>query len=74
MKSIVKENKQKDTDETYLSNNYMKISVLLWGCNQQLIEKIEHLENSVYELQEEIKDLKKPKAKAKPNQKLKNKM
>ena len=47
----------------------MKLTVLLWGCNQKLIEKIEHLEASVYELQEAMKDIKKKnkqtKAKAK---------
>ena len=57
LKNIVKENKEKDSDAKYLSINYMKLSVVLWGCNQQLIEKIEHLESSVYELQEAMKDI-----------------
>ena len=48
----------------------MKLSVVLWGCCQETMTKVEHLESSVYELQEEIKELKgkkatKPKAKAK---------
>ena len=47
----------------------MKLTVLLWGCNQKLIEKIEHLEASVYELQEAMKDIKKKKTnKQKPKQ------
>ena len=56
-KNIVRENKEKDSDAKYLSINYMKLTVLLWGCNQKLIEKIEHLEASVYELQEAMKDI-----------------
>ena len=50
----------------------MKLTVLLWGCNQKLIEKIEHLEASVYELQEAMKDIKKKKQKPKQNQKPKD--
>ena len=51
----------------------MKLTVLLWGCNQKLIEKIEHLEASVYELQEAMKDiLKKKNQKPKQNQKPKD--
>ena len=74
-KSIVKENKDKHSDDKYLSINYMKINLLLWGCCQEQQSKIEHLESSVYELQEELKDLKgkgkgeKPKPKAKSKNK-----
>ena len=50
----------------------MKLTVLLWGCNQKLIEKIEHVEASVYELQEAIKDIFKKKQKPKQNQKPKD--
>ena len=64
-KNIVKENKVKNEDENFLSINYMKLSVVLWGCLQETLTKVEHLEASVYELQEELKDSKKPKAKAK---------
>ena len=58
-KNIVKENKVKNEDETFLSINYMKLSVVLWGALQETLSKVEHLEASVYELQEELKDNKK---------------
>ena len=69
-KNIVKENKVKNEDETFLSINYMKLSVVLWKCCQEQQSKIEHLESSMYEMMEDIKELKgkkttKPKAKAK---------
>ena len=64
--NIVKETKpKKDEGETYLSINYMKLSVVLWGALQETLNKLEHIEASVYELQEELKDKKKPKAKSK---------
>ena len=64
--NIVKETKpKKDEGEAYLSINYMKLSVVLWGALQETLTKVEHLESSVYELQEESKDKKKPKAKSK---------
>ena len=73
---IVKENKEKDSDDKYLSINYMKVNLLLWGCCQEQQSKIEHLEASMYEMMEEIKALKgkgkggetkpKPKSKSKP--------
>ena len=69
-KNIVKENKVKNEDETFLSINYMKLSVVLWKALQEQQSKIEHLEASMYEMMEDIKELKgkkttKPKAKAK---------
>ena len=70
-KGIVRENKpKKDDDKEYLSIDYMKLSVVLWGCCQEQQSKIEHLEASMYEMMEDIKELKgkkttKPKAKAK---------
>ena len=69
-KNIVKENKVKHEDETFLSINYMKLSVVLWKCCQEQQSKIEHLEASMYEIINEIKELKgkkttKPKSKAK---------
>ena len=71
--NIVKETKpKKDEGEAYLSINYMKLSVVLWGALQETLTKVEHLEASVYELQEELKDSKKPKAKAKSKSKAKN--
>ena len=77
--NIVKETKpKKDEGEAYLSINYMKLSVVLWGALQETLTKVEHLESSVYELQEDIKELKgkktsKPKAKAKSKTKSENK-
>ena len=75
--NIVKETKpKKDEGEAYLSINYMKLSVVLWGALQETLNKVEHLEASVNELQEELKDKKKPtpksKAKAKSKSKAKN--
>ena len=72
-KNIVKENKVKNEDETFLSINYMKLSVVLWKCCQETLAKVEHLESSVYELQEQLKEYKKPKAKSKANAKSKAK-
>ena len=73
-KNIVKENKVKNEDDTFLSINYMKLSVVLWKCCQEQQSKIEHLEASMYEMMEDIKELKgkkttKPKAKAKSKEK-----
>ena len=57
----------------------MKLSVVLWGCCQEQQSKIEHLEASMYEMMEDIKELKgkrkgetKPKPKAKSKSKAKN--
>ena len=47
----------------------MKLSLVLWGALQETLNKVEHLEASVYELQEQLKDNKKPKAKAKAKSK-----
>ena len=74
-KNIVKENKDKTSDDNFLSINYMKLSVVLWKCCQEQQSKIEHLEASIYEMMEDIKELKgkkttKPKAKAKSKTKV----
>ena len=76
---IVKENKEKDSDDKYLSINYMKVNLLLWGCCQEQQSKIEHLESRLFELEDIVKELKgkgkdetKPKAKAKSKSKAKN--
>jgi len=48
--------------------SYAKMNSILWGAVREQQQKIEWLESSVYELIEEIKELKgkkKPKAKAK---------
>ena len=68
--NIVKETKpKKDEGDPYLSINYMKLSLVLWGALQETLNKVEHLEASVYELQEQLKDNKNPKAKAKAKSK-----
>ena len=79
-KNIVKETKpKKDEGEAYLSINYMKLSLILWGCCQEQQSKIEHLESRLFELEDVVKELKgkgkdetKPKAKAKSKSKAKN--
>ena len=72
--NIVKETKpKKDEGETYLSINYMKLSVVLWGALQETLNKVEHLESRLFEAEDEIKALRgkgkgekpKPKSKAK---------
>ena len=50
----------------------MKLSVILWKSLQEEMSKREHIEASVYELQEAVKELKgKGKAKAKAKSKRK---
>ena len=49
----------------------MKLSLVLWGALQETLTKVEHLESSVYELQEELKDSKKPTPKSKAKTKAK---
>ena len=74
-KSIVKENKEKDSDDKYLSINYMKVNLLLWGCCQEQQSKIEHLESRLFELEYIVKEMRgkgkgeKPKPKAKSKNK-----
>ena len=56
--NIVKETKpKKDEGETYLSINYMKLSVVLWGALQETLNKVEHLESRLFEAEDEIKAL-----------------
>ena len=69
-KNIVKENKDKTSDDKFLSINYMKLSVVLWKALQEEINKREHIESRLFELEDIVKELKgkkttKPKAKAK---------
>ena len=49
--------------------SYIKLTGILWGVCREQQTKIEWLESSVYELQEAIKDLTKPKVKAKAKSK-----
>ena len=58
-------------DEGIKKLSYIKLTGILWGVCREQQTKIEWLESSVYELIEEIKELKckdkpRPKPKAKP--------
>ena len=75
--NIVKETKaKKDEGEAYLSINYMKLSLVLWGCCQEQQSKIEHLESRLFELEDIVKEMrgkgKGEKPKPKPKAKTKN--
>ena len=78
-KNIVKETKpKKDEGEAYLSINYMKLSLVLWGALQEQIELVSKLESRLFEAEDEIKALKgkgkgEPKPKAKSKSKAKSK-
>ena len=72
LKGIVRENKpKKEGDKEFLSIDYMKLSVVLWGCCQEQQNKIEHLEARLFEVEDIVKEMRgkgkgeKPKAKAK---------
>ena len=58
-----------DKNGEYLGVNYGKMTAVLIKALQETLTKVEHLESSVYELQEELKEYKKPKAKAKAKSK-----
>ena len=74
MKGIVREVKDRDSDDKFLTINYMKLSVILWKSLQEEMKKREHIEASIYELQEAVKELKgKGKGKAKAKAKSKSK-
>ena len=74
MKGIVKENKDKDTEETFLSINYMKTSLILWKSLQEEMSKRENIEVRLFELEDAVKELKgKGKGKAKSKAKAKSK-
>ena len=58
-----------ENDKGIKQLNYVKMNAILWGCVKEQQKKIEWLESSMFELIEEMKELKgknKPKAKAKP--------
>ena len=48
----------------------MKLSVVLWGALQETLTKVDHLEASVYELQEAMKEFKKQKRRRKQRLKI----
>ena len=71
-KSIVRQNiPKKDGEKEYLSINYMKINIILWGALQEQMEIISKLESRLFEAEDEIKALK-GKGKAKSKAKSKN--
>ena len=69
---IVKENKEKNSDDKYLSINYMKVNLLLWGALQEEMAKTEYLESKLFETIARVEALEKPKAKSKAKAKAKN--
>ena len=71
-KSIVKENKEKDSDDKYLSINYMKVNLSLWGALQEEMAKTEYLESKLFEPIARVEALEKPKPKAKSKSKAQN--
>ena len=56
-KNIVKENKDKTSDDKFLSINYMKLSVVLWKALQEEIDKREHIESRLFELEDIVKEM-----------------
>ena len=57
-KGIVRENKpKKDGDKEYLSIDYMKLSVVLWGALQETLNKVEHIESRLFELEDIVKEM-----------------
>ena len=79
LKGIVREVEDKENKDKFSTINYMKLPLILWKALQEemtrtteMKKQIEHLESSVYELQEAVKELK-GKGKAKPKAKSKNK-
>ena len=76
MKGIVKENKDRDTEETFLSINYMKTSLILWKALQEETSKRENIESRLFEVEDAIQELRgkgKGEAKAKAKSKTKSK-
>ena len=49
--------------------NYIELSGILWGACREQQSKIEHLESRLFEVENFIKDVIKPKAKAKSKSK-----
>ena len=74
MKGIVREVKDRDSDDKFLTINYMKLSVILWKSLQEEMKKREHIEARLFEVEDAIKELKgKGKAKSKAKAKAKSK-
>ena len=61
----------KNEDDGFFGMDYTKMGVILWKCCQEQQSKIEHLEATMFEMMQEIKEMKKPKPKAKAKTKAK---
>ena len=72
MKGIVREVKDRDSDDKFLTINYMKLSVILWKSLQEEMSKREHIEARLFEVEDAVKELK-GKGKAKSKAKAKSK-
>ena len=75
MKGIVREVKDRDSDDKFLTINYMKFSVILWKSPQEEMKKREHIEARLFEVEDAVKELKgkgKAKSKAKAESKPKD--
>jgi len=58
-----------NTEGEYLGINYGKVSAILMKALQTTLNKVEHLESRLFEVEDELKELKKPKPKAKAKSK-----
>ena len=58
-------------EDGFFGMDYTKMGVILWKCCQEQQSKIEHLEATMFEMMQEIKEMKKPKPKAKAKTKAK---
>ena len=58
-------------EDGFFGMDYTKMGVILWKCCQEQQSKIEHLEATMFEMIQEIKEMKKPKPKAKAKTKAK---
>ena len=68
----MREVKDRDSDDKFLTINYMKLSVILWKSLQEEMKKREHIEARLFEVEDAIKELK-GKGKAKSKAKAKSK-
>ena len=60
-----------DKSNEYLSVNYGKMTAVLMKALQETMNKVEHLESRLFEVEDELREYKKPKPKAKAKSKAK---
>ena len=60
-----------DKSNEYLSVNYGKMTAVLMKTLQETMNKVEHLESRLFEVEDELREYKKPKPKAKAKSKAK---